>query len=588
MSSHSSIEAKTPIFHILQDKYDIVLIHNICNMVILPSLMNSRKDTQITLINLGYSDVKILNENHTQHILGGNETMTFLNDGNYNGFWTKINHSINKEYVDNKIADIADVASANAVALQNTIDTTIQNTIENSVQSLITTTVQSTVQGSIRTKVWGRTGNSFNFSGPNEAILKMGTLNDMNWNLIQNNTTIATVGPSTITGLPIPEEPSDVATKDYADTKWSINGSIGRIGRFCKMGTLNDMTWKLIQNDIPIATIGPYTITGLPLPENLSDVATKEYIDRKYEESWSNVGNIGSMGGHNKIGTLNEHAWILIYNNVMIAAIGPSTITGLPMPTQLSDVATKAYVDRCVNDANAANAASAASAASASNNVNSNVNNWKISGNVAFDDAKLGTTNANTWSLLYNNNNIATVGPFTITGLPIPVFDSDVVTKRYVDRKKNCVPLISRLSTNISVSGISVYSSSEFNSSYRAFNAFNSGGINEWATNNETSNCWIEIKLLEPVILYKIVLTGRLGQETVANQMLSYSIIGSNGGTQTETVFSNVEALTSTPKVFDIVYYNTPYKNYRLYCFQSTEGSTMVGLKHWGLYSYIA
>lgn len=142
--------------------------------------------------------------------------------------------------------------------------------------------------------------------------------------------------------------------------------------------------------------------------------------------SWTQNGNATT----GNLGTTTTNTWNLIYNGNTIATIGPSTITGLPLPNNTSDVAIKGYVD--TSSTNAINTAVTTAVATAA--ANAATNNWSNTGN-NFSGAKLGTTNGNTWNIIYNGNTIATVGNTISTGVA-PSSSNDITNKNYVDQKK--------------------------------------------------------------------------------------------------------------------------------------------------------
>lgn len=138
---------------------------------------------------------------------------------------------------------------------------------------------------------------------------------------------------------------------------------------------------------------------------------------------WLATGNnvVGAL-----LGTTNNSPWSLIENNAQIATINSNnitmnnlaTITGVPTPTNNSDVANKAYVDT------------------------GSLFLWRTIGNsITAGSLNLGTNNSNFWNIIQGGSVIATVTPggfsmgfnTSISGLRLPVISSEAATKGYVD-----------------------------------------------------------------------------------------------------------------------------------------------------------
>ena len=386
MSTYTTVVANLPTYNIPQNLFDTVLVYSDCNIIVLPPISGTVDGFHITIINYDLSNKTILNGTINITIFP-KQTITFSKNIDNSSFWSITQYST-------------------VISNYNPSDSG-----------------------------WVQDGNMFS-----NAVL--GTTNSNTWNIIYNGITIATIGPSTITGLPTPSNNTDVVIKSYVDNAianvtsnaWEGVGNTFVNG---KLGTTTPNTWNLLYNGATIATIGPSTITGLPTPSNNTDVVIKSYVDTNVAtlnasittavtSLWSNSGNSFNNA---KLGTTTPNTWNLLYNGITIATIGPTTITGLPTPSNNTDVVIKSYVDTGI--------------ANATTTLNTAITTavtplWSNSGN-AFGNAKLGTTTPNTWLLLYNGTTIATVGPTTITGLPTPSSNTDVAIKSYVD--SNVTPL---------------------------------------------------------------------------------------------------------------------------------------------------
>jgi len=98
-----------------------------------------------------------------------------------------------------------------------------------------------------------------------------------------------------------------------------------------------------------------------------------------------------------------------------------------------------------------------------------------------------------------------------IYNLSPPLHQYVVITKGYIDGvvTKCHVGLIPILSRYVEKkTGNTITASSQQCSSYAAFKAFRFGNT-EWATDGEMSNFWINIRCLEALRVWKLVLTSR-------------------------------------------------------------------------------
>ncbi len=293
--------------------------------------------------------------------------------------------------------------------------------------------------------------------------------------------------------------------------------------------------------------------------------------------TWNITGNTGSGL---LLGTTDSSSFNIIQNGTAKLSITGTgidmlnnNITNIATPVNNGDAATKQYVDGLISSA------------------------WSLSGNTGGTALKLGTTTNNDWTIVHNNNLIATINSTNllmntginmnnniITGVATPVSATDAANKDYVDKKKNQSTLIVGMTTNTASNGLVAAASSTFSSSFEPFNVF-TVSINEWISTTLT-NYWISIKLLNAEILYKIVLTGRTG--SVNESPATWRIDGSNDNFTTfTTIFTGPSPLTNTPLIFNIPYYSTKYQYYRLFALTTKAGGLNPGLSYWGLYSYI-
>lgn len=291
--------------------------------------------------------------------------------------------------------------------------------------------------------------------------------------------------------------------------------------------------------------------------------------------SWTQNGNATT----GNLGTTTTNTWNLIYNGNTIATIGPSTITGLPLPNNTSDVAIKGYVD--TSSTNAINTAVTTAVATAA--ANAATNNWSNTGN-NFSGAKLGTTNGNTWNIIYNGNTIATVGNTISTGVA-PSSSNDITNKNYVDQKKNLSGVVPLLEGNTSNTGFNITVSSFF-PGYQGYNAFTNTS-SEWASGGPSTPFWIQVQFPFPAYPWNITLTGRVSSPI--DQIGSWSLLGSNDNFNFVTIPTPTStALTTFPQQFPVTYQpNTFYTIFRLNCTSVISGATLLpGLAKFQLFCY--
>jgi len=155
-----------------------------------------------------------------------------------------------------------------------------------------------------------------------------------------------------------------------------------------------------------------------------------------------------------------------------------------------------------------------------------------------------------------------------------PTNVADVATKSYVDtsvsaaitvastKKKQVVGLFPPLPNNTPNTGWVASASSEFSSTFSAYNVTQNG---EWATNGVTANFSISIKMpsyLQGVEPYGFCVKGRSSGETPNNW--SFQVV--SGGTATSLYTSSTAISTTTTMYFDINANGIAYKEFKINC----------------------
>jgi hypothetical protein len=206
-------------------------------------------------------------------------------------------------------------------------------------------TITGNVTGDITGNVTAATGtSSFN------DVTISGTLN------MDGNTT------ATIQNLTDPTNPQDAATKNYVDvglanlvdtapaaldTLNELAAAINDDANFSTTMT-NALAGKVADTGDTMTgdlTMSGATVTGLPIPVNPTEAASKAYTDQQDALQVSRSGD--SMSGQ--------------------LAMGLNKIVNLGTPTANTDAATKVYVDGILGSATAASASAAAAATSEAN-----------------------------------------------------------------------------------------------------------------------------------------------------------------------------------------------------------------------------
>jgi hypothetical protein len=150
--------------------------------------------------------------------------------------------------------------------------------------------------------------------------------------------------------------------------------------------------------------------------------------------------------------------------------------------------------------------------------------------------------------------------------------------------KQNEIPIEDEVESNIPIdvtNFMDITASSEYDSQYIPHNAFTGNGLG-WATKGKYSDYWIQVELVNPVILYKIILTGRANGE----QLSTWELQGSEDGITFIPLLHSTTPLSTKPISFDIPIYTTPYKYYRIYAYTSTVKAVNPGLTYIELFPY--
>lgn len=459
MNTYSIAIASVKIYKIPPNTYNLILSYYGNETIILPSLYNSLLGFYLTIINFSTSNKTIINEDIQVDVIEPNQAITYAKSIDNTGFWIKTNYStvVNKASADpwstagntgtNLLLGTTD--NNDYSLIRNNIPIfTIQNGINmlsNKIFNLLDPV--NAQDAATKTYVDGIGGNAWKSTGNTFVGGKLGTTTPNLWNMIYNGNTVATVGPTTITGIPPPSAAGDVVPKTYVDGNfWNLNGNTGVANM--KIGTIGNANgFSMVVNNVSrmllnnIRILIPVTSTGvgsLVIGSSIvSDSASIHIQQITYTGAFYTGSHMGIKFTH--IGDTPAKAWYMGYSTsdvfgIYFQADENGTCTRVvsvqlpPFPTQFTygvdnqsnrlvnvltptaatDAANKAYVDAIGN------------------------NSWSIVGNTTAT-GKLGTTTLNTWTLIYNNATIATVGPTTITGVPPPIAGTDVVNKNYID-----------------------------------------------------------------------------------------------------------------------------------------------------------
>src|SRR5271154_3245663 len=166
-----------------------------------------------------------------------------------------------------------------------------------------------------------------------------------------------------------------------------------------------------------------------------------------------------------------------------------------------------------------------------------------------------------------------------------PINTQDVATKNYVDNSINTSTISSLFPVLTANSGGTnagwiASASSEFSS---AFAAYKVTTTNDWATQTQTTNYWIQIQVPSSIAAVKptqIALKGRVDTETPA----TWKFDCSNDGINYRTILTNNTTITSTSPLFFAVSSSVAYRYFRIFAFTSTSGALNPGLSLFQVY----
>jgi len=198
------------------------------------------------------------------------------------------------------------------------------------------------------------------------------------------------------------------------------------------------------------------------------------------------------------------------------------------------------------------------------------------------DNKTLFTDGSN--SMLANMN----LGTHKIINVINPTLAQDASTKNYVDTRviKNQVGFVPVLQSNSNNrNGFIASASSEFNTSYQAFNVFASqlnptGAGNEWVTQGQTSNFWIKIQCPFAFRIWKFQVRGR--NVSTSEYITNWRLEGSNDNITFTTLYTSTDTIGSTVLEYQINIV-VSYTYYRI--FAVSGQNTNPGLRYWQLYS---
>jgi len=136
-----------------------------------------------------------------------------------------------------------------------------------------------------------------------------------------------------------------------------------------------------------------------------------------------------------------------------------------------------------------------------------------------------------------------------------------------------------------------VTASSEHSAANAAFRAFNEQDGDEWATNGQTTNYWIQVELPRPIAIHAFRIMGRSKNVTEGPSVWKFQA-SNDGSTWTDLFDDNRPLEKNIPltvtSLLNATNPPTKYIFYRMYAISSTSGSVNPGLAYLNIFEYIS
>jgi hypothetical protein len=174
-------------------------------------------------------------------------------------------------------------------------------------------------------------------------------------------------------------------------------------------------------------------------------------------------------------------------------------------------------------------------------------------------------TNPGLCSLTFIDSNRSVLGN-TITNLSGPINPSDAATKNYVDNimPQSIVSVTPIMTANATPVPYITSASSELDTNNMAWNAFDGSTVTAWSTAG-TATGWIQLYYGYLIRVSQISITGK----STAENFTAWSIQGSNDGATWTTLLTSTTAITDLAQVFAL----TTLSYYTYYRFNGTAST---------------